>query len=180
MEPYTGEIRVFAGNFAPVGWLTCQGQLVQISEFSALYSLIGTTYGGDGQSTFALPNLSSRVVVGQGPLPGSSSYQLGQQMGVETVSLLNTQLPTHSHPFTGTIGVPSGSDRDQTNPVGSYFGSNGTALYSSTLGTADKLGDGAVTGQSNVVGGSQPHANIQPVLAVSYIICTQGNYPSQP
>jgi microcystin-dependent protein len=180
MEPYTGEIRVFAGNFAPVSWLFCKGQLVRISEFDALYALIGTTYGGDGQTTFALPNLSSRVVVGQGPLPGGSSYQMGQQMGVETVPLTGNQLPVHSHPFTGTIGVPSGPDRDQKSPTGSLFGSNGATVYSSTLDKADKLGDGAVVGQSSVAGGSQPHPNIQPVLATNYIICTQGIYPTQP
>ena len=180
MEPYIGEIRVFAGNFAPQGWLLCQGQIVQVSEFDMLYALIGTTYGGNGSSTFALPNLSSRVVVGQGPLPGGSTYQMGQEMGVETVLLNGNQLPIHSHPFTGTVGVPSGPDRDQKSPVGSLFGSNGGAVYSSTLDKGDKLGDGAVTGLSNVVGAGQPHPNIQPVLAVNYIICTQGIYPTQP
>ena len=84
MEPYTGELRIFAGNFAPVSWLFCQGQLLNISEYEVLFQLIGTTYGGDGQTTFALPNLQSRVVVGQGPLPGGSTYQMGQAVAPKT------------------------------------------------------------------------------------------------
>ncbi|GAA4393146.1 phage tail protein [Hymenobacter koreensis] len=180
MEPYLGEIRIFGGNFAPLGWLYCQGQLLSISEYDSLYALIGTTYGGDGQTTFALPNLSSRVVVGQGQLPGGSNYLMAQQLGVENVTLNGTQLPAHAHPFTGTIGVVTSSDRDQPNPTGATFGSNGTSAYSAGLG--DKpgtLGAGSVTGQASVVGAGQPHPNIQPVLATSYIICTSGIWPSQ-
>lgn len=180
MEPYIGEIRIFAGNFAPVGWLYCQGQLLKISEYEALYTLIGTYYGGDGQTTFALPSLASRVVVGQGPLPGGSTYSLGQAMGTENVTLTAGQAPLHSHPFSGSVGVTDGG-KPQTNPTGNYFGQQGGNAYSAALGDKPgKLASGAVLGQANMAGGSQTHVNIQPVLAISYIICIAGYYPSQP
>lgn len=179
MEPYTGEIRIFAGNFAPLNWLFCQGQLLSIAEYEVLYQLIGITYGGDGQTTFALPNLQSRVVVGQGPLPGGSTYQMGQTVGAENVALTNGQLPTHTHPFTGTVSVLAGGT-NQTDPAGNYFGAGGGTTYNTGLGTSPTaLAAGAVAGQSSVFGGSQPHANVQPVLAINYIICTAGYYPSQ-
>jgi len=179
MEPYTGEIRIFAGNFAPVSWLFCQGQLLQIAEYEALYTLIGTTYGGDGQTTFALPNLQSRVVVGQGPLPGGTTYQMGQAVGTENVTLTSNQLPAHTHPFAGTVGVLAGGT-NQTNPAGNYFGAGGGPTYNTGLGTKPTtLAKGIVAGQSSVVGGSQPPTNVQPVLAINYIICTTGYYPTQ-
>jgi microcystin-dependent protein len=180
MEPYLGEIRIFAGNFAPEGWLYCQGQLLSISEYAALYSLLGTYYGGDGQRTFALPNLASRVVVGQGPLPGGSTYSLGQAMGTENVTLTAGQAPLHSHPFSGSVGV-TGGGTPQTNPTGNYFGPAGGNAYNASLGNKPgTLASGAIVGQATMAGGSQAHANIQPVLATSYIICIAGNYPSQP
>ena len=181
MEPYTGEIRIFAGNFAPQGWLYCQGQLLAISEYEALYTLIGTTYGGDGQQTFALPSLASRVVVGQGPLPSGSTYELGQALGTENVTLTAAQAPLHGHPFSGTLGVVEGGGTAQANPTNNYFGPKGGNAYSAALADKPgKLASGAVVGQASVAGGSQAHTNIQPVLATSYIICTSGIYPSQP
>lgn len=179
MEPYLGEIRIFPGNFAPQDWLYCQGQLLSISEYSALFQLIGTTYGGDGNTTFGVPNLSSRVVVGQGALPGGSNYQMGQALGTENVTLNGNQVALHGHPFAGTVSVLTGGT-SQASPGGNYFGNQGPSNYSTTLGTPNSLADGAITGQSSPAGGSQPHANVQPVLATSYIICTAGIYPSQP
>ena len=182
MDPYTGEIRIFAGTFAPVNWLFCQGQLLPIEPYQALYSLFGTTYGGDGQTTFALPSLSGRVVVGQGQLPGGSNYPMAQQFGAESVALNGNHLPAHAHPFTGTLGVASESPAwAQANPTGHTFGFHGTSAYSTELGpNPGTLAAGAVTGQASAAGAGQPHANIQPVLATNYIICTDGIYPSQP
>ncbi|MGI4873118.1 MAG: phage tail protein [Janthinobacterium lividum] len=179
MEPYLGEIRIFAGTFAPQGWLYCQGQLVSISEYDALFNLVGTTYGGDGQTTFGLPNLSSRVVAGQGPLPGGSNYTMGQALGTENVALTTNQVALHGHPFTGTVSVLTGGTA-QTSPGGNYFGSQGPSNYSAAPGTAGALANGAIVGQSSPAGNSQPHANVQPVLATSYIICMAGIYPSRP
>lgn len=179
MDPYIGEIRIFAGMFAPDGWQYCQGQMLSINGNEALFQLIGTTYGGDGQTTFALPNLSSRVVVGQGQLAGGASYQMGQMPGVESVTLNANQLAAHTHPFTGSVAASAGG-AGTTNPGGNYFGDQGRATnYASTLGnTPGTLGDGAIVGQSSPAGSSQAHANIQPVLAISYIISMQGIYPS--
>lgn len=180
MEPYLGEIRIFGGNFAPEGWLFCQGQLLKISDYEALYTLISTYYGGDGQTTFALPSLASRVVVGQGTLPGGSTYGLGQAMGTENVTLTAAQAPLHSHPFSGSVGVTDGG-KPQTNPTGNYFGPTGDIAYATALGDAPgTLASEAVLGQANMAGGSQTHVNIQPVLATSYIICIAGAWPSQP
>jgi microcystin-dependent protein len=178
MTAYIGEIRIFAGNFAPVGWLFCQGQLLPIREYEALYALIGTTYGGDGSTTFALPNQTGRLVVGQGQLPGGSNYQMGQMLGAENVQLTGNHLPTHGHPMAATIGVPE-TGTAQTDPTNAYFGNGGGLAYTSALGTnPGKLASEAVRGNSSVAGGSQPHSNIQPVQAINYIISMSGVYPS--
>ncbi|GAB2962241.1 tail fiber protein [Hymenobacter coalescens] len=178
MDNYVGEIRIFAGNFAPVGWLFCQGQLLSIAEYEALYTLLGTTYGGDGQSTFALPNMASRVAVGQGQAPGLSPYTIGQMMGTETVTLSALQLAAHQHPISGTVNVLTGAPTGQTSPDNAYFGDKGAAAYNSAPGTAT-LAPGAVTGQTSLAGGAQPHKNIQPVTAINYIIATEGVYPQR-
>ncbi|RSK42375.1 phage tail protein [Hymenobacter perfusus] len=182
MEQYLGEIRIFGGNFAPVDWLFCQGQLLQISDNEALYTLLGTTYGGDGVNTFALPNMTSRVTVGQGQGPGLSNYVTGQLMGTENVTLTTAQLPVHSHAFNGTVNAVTGdSATGQTNPTGAYFSDRGESAYNTALGDAPTtLGTGALVGQIAPAGGSRPHTNIQPVTAINYIIATTGIWPSQP
>ncbi|MBD2714350.1 phage tail protein [Microvirga sp. STR05] len=182
MEPYLGEIRIFGGNFAPVGWLFCQGQLLQISDNDALFTLLGTTYGGDGVTTFGLPNMASRVTVGQGQGPGLSNYVVGQVMGAESVTLTTLQLPAHAHPFNGTISAIAGETATaQTNPTGAYFSDRGESAYNLVVGdTPAELGTGALSGQATPAGGSQPHPNIQPVTAINYIIATAGIWPSQP
>ncbi len=164
-SPFIGEIRMFGGNFAPVGWAFCNGALIPISENDALFNLIGTTYGGDGQSTFALPNLQSRVPVHVGP-----GFALGQSGGVETVTLTTSQIPAHSHvpqAFTtaGNLNTPA-------NGVWA-FSSAGT-LYGDTAPGSPFAA--TAIGSS---GGSQPHDNMIPFLAVNFILSLFGIFPSQ-
>ncbi|MDQ2771522.1 MAG: tail fiber protein [Bacteroidota bacterium] len=177
MENYIGEIRIFAGNFAPLGWLFCNGQLLSISDYEALFTLLGTTYGGDGQNTFALPNLQSRAVVGVGQGPGLSNYVLGQSAGTENVTLTTNQLPTHSHQVQAAPKAHTGTPT-QDNPAGAYLGDGGGSIYAPSSGTGH-LANGAFTGgQVSAAGASQAHSNIQPLLATNYIIATEGIYPS--
>ena len=177
MDNYIGEIRIFAGNFAPVGWLFCNGQLLSITDYDVLFNLIGTTYGGDGQTTFALPSLQSRAVVGVGQGPGLSSYVLGQSAGTENVTLTTLQLPTHTHQVQAAPKAHTGTPT-QDNPGGAYFGDGGGDIYGPSSGTG-KLAAAAFTGgQVAAAGASQAHSNIQPLLATYYIIATEGIYPS--
>jgi microcystin-dependent protein len=164
-QPYVGEIRMFAGNFAPAGWMFCSGQLLPISENETLFALIGTTYGGDGQSTFALPNMQSRVPIHMGT--GLSTYQLAETGGVETVTLTTNQIPIHAHPplasNAGTADTP-----------------NNNYWAASTLGKPYTPAPPAVqmnTGTISPAGGSQPHENMIPFLCVSYIISLFGIFP---
>lgn len=177
MDNYIGEIRVFAGNFAPVGWALCDGSLLAISDNDVLYSLIGTTYGGDGQQTFAVPSLQGRVVVGQGVSGQGTDYPVGMAGGKETVTLTTLQMPVHEHPiFNINVNAVTGGAA-QTSPVGAYFGDQGASAYA-TSSSGQTLNAGTVTGQSTPSGTGQPHSNIQPVLALNYIIALQGIYPS--
>ena len=168
-DPYTGEIRMFGGNFAPSGWALCHGQLMPISENDALFTLIGTTYGGDGQETFALPNLQSRVPMHMG-LGGGSTMQLGETGGVESVTLTVNQIPAHSHPVIASA-APGYANR----PTGTVPAASPNVDLYADGPTYDNLSLAAV----NPVGGSQPHDNVQPFLVVNYIICLFGNFPSQ-
>jgi len=168
-NPYVGEIRLFAGNFAPNGWALCQGQLVAIAENSTLYNLIGTTYGGDGQSTFALPDLRGRVPVHQGQGTGLSPRSPGQAGGAETVTLQSAQTPLHTHALhastaTATVGTPGGS----------VLATTTTASYGPGPATT-AMATGAI---SNTWGNAQPHENMAPTLTVNYIISLYGIYPS--
>lgn len=163
-SPFVGEIRMFGGNFAPVGWAFCDGSLLPISENPTLFQLIGTTYGGDGQNTFALPDLRSRVPVHVGP-----GFALGQAAGAETVTLTVSQIPAHSH-------VPQGNSND-----GSQSGPSGGVWAKSTL---DQFSTSAPTlAMANTAigsaGGSQPHDNMIPFLVVNFIISLFGVFPSQ-
>lgn len=168
-EPFLGEIRVFAGSYAPVGWELCAGQLLSISENEALYTLIGTIYGGNGVTTFGLPDLRGRVPVHQGSLPGGGTYVLGTPGGVEQVTLTANQLPAHSHTPRATAAP------DRTTPGDAVWSSQTTGAYqAANPSTAMK----SQTVQE--VGGSLPHENMPPSLAVSYIIATNGIFPSRP
>ncbi|GAB3588206.1 phage tail protein [Hymenobacter daeguensis] len=175
--PTIGEIRIVGFTFAPVGWVPCAGQLLPISEYETLFQLLGTTYGGDGVSTFAAPDLRSRVVVGTGQGPGLSGYSAGQLGGLESVTLFTNNLAAHGHTFTGQLsGTTQGTG--QNDPVGAYPTASSSGFYAAAPAGAG-LGGGAVSGQTTPAGGSTPHANIQPVLALNYIIATEGIYPSQ-
>lgn len=167
-----GEIRMFAGNFAPRGWAFCQGQILSIAQNTALFSILGTTYGGNGQTTFALPDLRGRVAVSQGQGPGLSPYTLGQQAGVEIVTLLSTNMPAHTHQL---YAVNAGGN--QASPAGNFpaVESTGTSMnYASTGPVAAMHSSGM-----GVAGGSQPFSVVQPYLAVNYIIALEGIYPSR-
>jgi microcystin-dependent protein len=161
--PYVGEIRIFAGNFAPVGWALCQGQLLAISEYDTLFNLIGTTYGGDGQTTFALPNLTSRLPIHQG-----GGFTLGQNGGVENVTLNIAQMPAHTHNVTATTNA-----NNVALPGGNYL-AKGPDIYD-----VNKPGTATMANAISNVGGSTPHSNIQPYLAVNFILSLYGVYPSQ-
>lgn len=162
-QPYIGEIRLFAGNFAPLGWRFCEGQLLPISENETLFQLIGTTYGGDGQSTFALPDLRGRVPIHQG-----NGFNLAQSAGVEAVSLTVNQIPAHGHALVATTEIanasaPQAAIPAQTSTFDFYQSSPpSTAMAVQSIGAA---------------GGSQPHDNMQPYLCLNYIISLFGLFP---
>lgn len=170
-SPYVGEIRMFGASFAPAGWAFCDGQLMPISQNETLFNLIGTTYGGDGQETFAMPDLQGRVPVHQGQGPGiSQNYQLGEKGGVESVTLNTQQIPTHNHAF-----LASTTAGNSVVPTGNVTGNSGQVTFYA-LGTAiTNMFGTAIT----PVGGSQPHENMQPYLAISFIISLFGIFPSQ-
>jgi microcystin-dependent protein len=164
-QPYVGEIRMFAGNFAPAGWMFCEGQTIPISENETLFQLIGTTYGGDGQSTFALPDLRGRL-----PIHMGGGFTLAESGGAEEITLTTSQIPAHSHSLLGTSN-PAATN----NPTGAYLANTDTGklVYSS--------GTGTVVQNPNMVtstGGSQPHNNFQPYLCVDFIISLFGIFPS--
>jgi len=163
-QPYVGEIRMFAGNFAPAGWMFCEGELLPISEYETLFNLIGTTYGGDGQSTFALPDLRGRV-----PIHMGNSFILAETGGVESVTLTVAQIPAHAHPLTG-----SAVNGAQASPEGAMLASSTIITpYAPETLTVD-MAPNAIT----PVGGSQPHDNFQPYLCVDFIISLFGIFPS--
>ena len=167
-QPYVGEIRLFAGNFPPAGWALCQGQLLPISENPTLFQLIGTTYGGDGQDTFALPNLNARFPLHQGTGPGGAGFAIAQTGGVDEVTLTTNQLPQHSHPVT------AGGAATTTSASGAYPGVWADAPY-----TANAPDTTLAPQQIAAGGGSQPHENRQPYLAMTFIISLFGIVPSQ-
>jgi microcystin-dependent protein len=164
-QPYVGEIRMFAGNFAPAGWMFCEGQLLPISEYETLFNLIGTTYGGDGQSTFALPDLRGRL-----PMHFGGGFTLAETGGVETVTLTVPQIPAHTHPVLATINAG-----DQANPGNNVVAQN-TAVQ---LYVEDVPNVNAGSQAISSVGGNQPHNNFQPYLCVDFIISLFGIFPSQ-
>jgi microcystin-dependent protein len=170
-EPYVGEIRMFGGNFAPAGWAFCNGALMAISENDTLFNLIGTTYGGDGQQTFGLPDLQSRVPVHMGQGPGiTQNYVIGEKAGVESVTLSTNQIPIHTHSF-----IASTNTSLSTSPTNNVAAAGiTTKMYTEDVAN-QPLNNAAVTPQ----GGGQPHDNIQPYLCISFIISLFGVYPSQ-
>jgi microcystin-dependent protein len=174
-DPLLGEIRQIPFNYAPRGWAFCNGQLLPIAQYQALFSLLGTMYGGDGQTTFALPDLRGRVPVSNGQLPGGSSYTLGQTGGLDAVTLITTELPAHTHPVTGTMQTAAFGD--PSSPQGNYLASDANAQFGA--GPASATMGGTAQGTSANAGGSQPHENRQPLLALNYVISLQGAYPTR-
>ena len=164
-QPYVGEIRMFAGNFAPAGWAFCDGSLLAISEFEVLFNLIGTTYGGDGQSTFGLPDLRGRLPIHQG-----NGFTLSESGGVEEVTLTAAQIPAHSHPFLASTTAGATTD-----PSGNVLGTAVGGSFYRQAAPADALGASSI----GATGGSQPHSNFQPYLCVEFIISLFGVFPSQ-
>lgn len=162
---YLGEIRLFGFNFAPRGWALCNGQLMSISQNSALFALLGTTYGGDGITTFALPDLRGRVAIHQGQGPGLSSHVMGEVGGTETVTLTTNQMPSHAHNPLGSAGAQTTNRPDGAAPA--QGGNYSTPDASHPMAT------------TSVVGGSQPHNNVQPYLTMNYCIAVTGIFPSR-
>jgi len=170
-QPFIGEIRMFGGNFAPAGWAFCNGQVIAISENDTLFNLIGTTYGGDGQETFALPNLQSRVPIQMGQGSGLSNYNIGEMSGVESVTLNVNQIPSHNHVPAANSGTGT-----STNPANNVWAAQPALLQYSAGGTEDSpLRNNAI----QPAGGNQPHDNMIPYLAINYIISLFGVYPTQ-
>ena len=166
-NPFIGEIRMFGGNFAPQGWAFCNGQLLPISENDALFNLIGTTYGGDGQTTFALPDLQGRI-----PIHQASGFTLGQNGGVETVTLTASEIPAHTHEM--QCANRGGNQRDPAGALPAIDGAGVTAIFSNQAPNAQSRWPETV-----VAGGSQPHSNMQPFLCISFIISLFGIFPTQ-
>lgn len=169
-QPYVGEIRMFAGNFPPNGWMFCDGQTLPISENETLFQLIGTTYGGDGQNTFNLPNLQSRVPIHMGTNAGTT-FQLAEAGGAESVTLTAQTIPQHRHPLlcAASGGIPN------SNPKAGFWAATDQTQYSTVAG-ASPMGNPAIV--SDIAGGSQPHDNIMPYLCINFIISLFGIFPS--
>ena len=168
---FVAEIRIFAGNFAPTGWATCDGQLLPISQNTALFSLLGTTYGGDGKSTFALPNLQGSAPMQQGQGPGLSLRDLGEIGGEQNVTLLQTEMPAHSHTAVAAAGT------GQPDPTGNAWASGAKGfgnIYSPSVPANNAQMNPLAT---SIAGGSQPHNNMMPYLCLTFIIALQGVFP---
>lgn len=176
-EPFIGEIKMVGFNFAPRGWALCSGQILSIAQNTALFSLLGTTYGGNGQSTFGLPDLRGRFPTHSGQGPGLSSRSLGEVSGTESVTLLSTQMPMHTHAFTGSLAC-SNQAGNSDSPVGAFPAPSGSAEDFRTTSNAS-MAPGAVTGTVAIAGGSQPVGIMNPYLCVNFIIALQGIFPSR-
>ena len=171
-DPYLGEIRIFAGSFAPEGWADCNGQLLSIGQNNALYSLIGTTYGGDGKDTFGLPDLQGRIPLNAGQGRGLAPYAVGDQGGVEDVTLSEAQLPVHTHALNASKGAGNNA-----NAQGNVVAANPTTQLYAQEGASQPLAGNAVA--SSGQGPSQPHENRMPYIAIRYILALEGTFPQK-
>ncbi len=186
-EPFIGEIKAFGFSWAPRGWSTCQGQIISISENQALFSLIGTIYGGDGRSSMGLPDLRGRVAIGQGSGPGLHSYSVGMMGGYEYVTLNTNEMPSHSHSLDGVQAdlKCSSAAADQTTPSEHSFANNVRGeemkrFNDQALDSSMKSGSIDISGGTvSPTGGNQPHVNVQPYLTINYCIALLGIYPSR-
>jgi microcystin-dependent protein len=170
-SPFIGEIRMFAGNFAPAGWAFCDGQEIPISENDALFTLIGTTFGGDGESTFALPDLQGRVPIHQGTGPGLAAYAIGESAGVEDVTLTTQQIPNHAHAWQASTGQGASNT-----PANNVTGSPPVMKLYRIGAPSDPMSPTII----QPAGGSQPHENMQPYLTINFIISLFGEFPKHP
>jgi microcystin-dependent protein len=170
-DPFVAEIRIFAGNFAPTGWATCDGQLMPISQNTALFSLVGTFYGGDGKSTFALPDLQGRTPMHQGQGQGLSDRFLGEEGGADFITLLETEMPSHTHQAKGIGGAAN-----QQLPSGNTWPATAQRPYQPGPPPNKQMSFNAI----GIAGGSLPHNNLMPYLVLTFIIALQGVFPARP
>ena len=179
MDEYIGTIKAFGFSFPPRGWALCQGQTLSIAQNTALFSLLGTTYGGDGQTTFALPNLQGRTAIGQGQLSGGQNYAIGQISGTETATLNGSNLPAHTHTATSLL-YAEGADGTSPGPQGKLLGSTDTNIYvNPTTDPNSQLASEAIVTTIAPAGGNQPFSILGPYLTINYSICLQGIFPSR-
>ena len=173
--PFLGEVRIFSFNFAPKGWAMCNGQVMPIAQNQALFALLGTTYGGDGTTNFALPDLRSRIAIGFGQGPGLSNYVQGQFGGEEVHTLITQEMPAHNHPVACKSTIDNSTP--PTSPVSNFWTreNNGDAPYSSTPNGLSGMHPSAIA----TAGGSQPHLNLQPSLTMNFCIALAGVFPSR-
>ena len=181
-EPFIGEIKIFGFDFAPRGYMSCAGQILSIAQNTALFSLLGTTYGGNGQTTFGLPNLQGRMPIGQGQGAGLPSYAMGQVAGTPNVSILTSNMPAHVHTLNGvTVKLKaSTANADETSPDGTFPAVTTGASYSGNGATPNVFTGGTVvTGASDAAGSGLPISVMNPYLVINYSIATQGIFPSR-
>lgn len=180
-EPFIGEIKIFGFDFAPRGYMSCSGQLLSIAQNTALFSLLGTMYGGNGQVTFGLPNLQGRMPIGQGQGPGLPSYVMGQVAGTPNITLLTSNIPAHTHPATGlTVNIPiSTGGPDIASPDGAYLADTGVEIFSSVATANKNYGASTIAGNTGITGASTPFSIMNPYLVINYSIATQGIFPSR-
>jgi microcystin-dependent protein len=178
MDPFLGEIRMMGFGIIPKGWLACQGQLLPINQNQALFALLGTTYGGNGQTTFALPDLRGRAAIGFGQAPGLGNYYQGQAGGSESVTLTAAQMPSHGHLLAGSLKADAGADG--TDPSGAYPAAPADATRPFATGTPNAtLNSAALAGSTANAGNGAGHENRQPVLGMNYCIAVQGMFPTR-
>lgn len=179
-EPFIGEIKIFGFNFAPVSYMTCQGQILSIAQNTALFSLLGTTYGGNGQTTFALPDLQGRVPIGQGTGPGLPNYVMGQVGGTPTTTLISSNMPIHNHAATGiNVRIPVTSASEDSSATNNYIGNAVNDTFGPTASPTASLGAPVVSGSTAPAGGSQPFSIMNPYLGINYSIAIYGIFPSR-
>lgn len=180
-EPFLGEIKLLGFNFAPLGYLTCQGQVISIAQNTALFALLGTNYGGNGQSTFALPDLQGRVPIGQGQGAGLPLYNIGEKAGFTSVTLLTENLPAHIHSSAGiSINIPvSTGGPDIASPENAFLSDRGVEVYSSVATAGKNYGAPTISGNTGPTGSSIPFGIMNPYVTINYSIATEGIFPSR-
>lgn len=180
-EPFIGEVKLLAFDFAPKGYMSCAGQILAISQNTALFSLLGTTYGGNGQTTFALPDLRGRMPIGQGTGPGLPSHSMGELAGNTTATLLTANMPAHNHPGAGlTVAIPvSTGGADSTSPEGAYLADTGAEVFSSVATAGKTYGASQVSGVTGITGSNVPFSIMNPYLVMNYSIAIYGIFPSR-